>query len=32
MMLIQMLPSGSQFDEVSTTNDRHWQATPQAKV
>jgi hypothetical protein len=31
MMLMQILPSGSPFDEVSTTNDRHWQATPQAK-
>jgi hypothetical protein len=31
MMLMQILPSGSPFDEVTTTNDRHWQATPQAK-
>src|SRR6266571_5066720 len=31
MMLMQVLPSGNPFDEVSTTNDRHWQATPQAK-
>jgi hypothetical protein len=31
MMLMQMLPSYSPFDEVATTNDRHWQATAQAK-
>jgi hypothetical protein len=31
MMLLQILPSCSPFDEVTTTNDRHWQATPQAK-
>jgi hypothetical protein len=31
MMLIQVLPSGSQLDEVSTTDNRNWQATPQAK-
>jgi hypothetical protein len=28
LLLIQELPTGAPLDEVSTTNDRHWQATP----
>ena len=31
MMLIQVLPSGTPFDDVATTDSRHWQATPHAK-
>ncbi len=31
MMLVRVLPVGSELDTVSATDDRHWQATPHAK-
>jgi hypothetical protein len=31
ILLVQALPRGTDFDKVSTSDDRNWQATPQAK-
>jgi len=31
MMLVRVLPVGTELDKVATTDDRHWQATPHAK-
>jgi hypothetical protein len=31
MMLIRVLPVGTEMDQVAATDDRHWQATPHAK-
>lgn len=30
-MLVQCLPASTDFDSVHTADDRHWQATPQAR-
>ncbi|HEU5457774.1 MAG TPA: DNA methyltransferase, partial [Terracidiphilus sp.] len=31
ILLVQVLARGTDFDKVATSDDRHWQATPQAK-
>jgi Eco57I restriction-modification methylase/MmeI, target recognition domain len=31
ILLVKVLPRGADFDQVATADDRHWQATPQAK-
>ena len=31
MMLVRLLPQGVALDQVASTDDRHWQATPHAK-
>ena len=31
MMLVRVLPVGTEMDQVAATDDRHWQATPHAK-
>lgn len=31
ILLVQVLPRGTDLDKISTTDERHWQATPQGK-
>ncbi len=31
MMLVRVLPVGTEMDQVAASDDRHWQATPHAK-